>query len=49
MKEVGVAEAASTSADQKAWKLGEKEGGVIVVKLIVKCGGKVLWEIPPPH
>lgn len=37
---------ASTSADQKAWKLGEKEGGVILAKLLVKSGGKVLWEIP---
>lgn len=33
MKEVGVEEAASTDADQKAWKLGEKEGGVIFRKI----------------
>lgn len=49
MKEVGAEEAASTNADQKAWKLGEKEGDVIFAKLIVKSGGKVLREIPLPH
>lgn len=40
MKEVGVEEAASTDADQKAWKLGEKEGGVIFRKI----NSKVWWE-----
>lgn len=40
MKEVGVEEAASTDADQKAWKLREKEGGVIFRKI----NSKVWWE-----